>query len=126
VAGATSNAPADADAPAVCPELRGFAPMPQRLLPFPSIVVASSDDPWIAPQRARSLAAFWGSHFVDAGPQGHLNAASGIGAWTEGQALLERVIDASSDGRGHARTAGEARAVLVRPRADERGMRACV
>ena len=32
-----------------------------------------------------NLASAWGSHFVDAGPQGHLNATSGIGWWEEGQ-----------------------------------------
>jgi len=113
VAGALLVAPADVDRGDARPELRGFAPTPQTALPFPSIVVASQDDPWIAPDRARSLAAAWGSHFVDVGTAGHLNAASGIGHWPEGQDLLDRVVGASTDGFGHSRPPGDARATLA-------------
>ena len=77
------------------------------------IVVASSDDPWVSIERAHSMAVDWGSHFVDAGAQGHLNAASGIGWWEEGQELLDRVVAASGDGRGHVRSPSEARSVLA-------------
>ena len=47
-----------------------------------------------------NLAANWGSVFVDAGPQGHLNADSDLGWWQDGQALLDRVLDAASDRSG--------------------------
>ena len=113
VAGALLVAPADVDRADVHPDIAAFKPSPRQLLPFPSILVASTDDPWIEIEKARSLAAQWGSHFVDAGAQGHLNAASGIGSWIEGQELLERVIDAAADRRGQPRTAGEARQVLA-------------
>lgn len=76
VAGALLVAPADVDNSASPSDLSGFAPTPDAPLPFPSILVASTDDPWITIDRARSLAVAWGSHFVDAGPQGHLNAVS--------------------------------------------------
>jgi uncharacterized protein len=112
VAGALLVAPADADRSDVGAELKVFAPTPSRPLPFPSIVVASTDDPWIKIERAHSLAANWGSHFIDAGPQGHINAASGLGWWPEGQELLERVINASTDGR-KARAPSEARSILA-------------
>jgi uncharacterized protein len=115
VAGALLVAPADVDRTGACDEVRAFAPAPRRALPFPSLLVASEDDPWITPAAARSLAADWGSHFVDAGPQGHLNATSGIGAWPEGEALLNRVLLASGDGGGHVRSAAEARAILAQP-----------
>ena len=72
-------------------------------------VVASDDDPWIHPDRAASLAAAWGSHFVSAGPVGHINAASGLGWWEEGQELLDRVIRAA----GGARSVSEARTILA-------------
>ena len=79
-----------------------------------SILVASSDDPWIGIQRAHDLANCWGSFFVDAGAQGHLNAASGIGWWEEGQSLLDRVLDAASDRGGRRpRSAAEARSLLA-------------
>lgn len=113
VAGALLVAPADVDRADVHPDIAAFKPSPRQLLPFPSILVASTDDPWIEIEKARSLAAQWGSHFVDAGAQGHLNAASGIGSWIEGQELLERLIDASTDRRGLPRTPGEARQVLA-------------
>jgi hypothetical protein len=113
VAGALLVAPADVDRSSAPSELNAFRPAPAKLLPFPSILVSSSDDPWIAPGRARALASSWGSYFVDAGPQGHLNAASGIGWWEEGQALLDRVLDAASDRTGKVRSAAEARSLLA-------------
>lgn len=113
VAGALLVAPADADRPGAGAELAAFSPTPRVSLPFPSIVVASTDDPWVSIQRAHSMAVDWGSLFVDAGAQGHLNAASGIGWWQEGQALLDRVILASCDRSGHARAPGDARAILA-------------
>jgi uncharacterized protein len=115
VAGALLVAPADVDRAGAQEELKAFASAPRIALPFPSIVVASSDDPWVSPERAHSMAVDWGSHFVDIGPQGHLNAASGLGWWREGQDLLDRVIFASDDGHGHARTPGDARATLTTP-----------
>jgi predicted alpha/beta hydrolase family esterase len=113
VAGALLVAPADVDRADACAELATFGPTPTAPLPFPSIVVASRDDPWIAIERAHSLAVGWGSHFVDAGEQGHLNAASGIGCWKEGQELLNRVIGASVDREGRPLPISEARSILA-------------
>lgn len=93
VAGALLVAPADVDRARPADSLRAFAPTPRKPLPFPSIVVASTDDPWAGIDQSRSLANSWGSHFVNAGDRGHLNANSGLGHWEEGQTLLERVID---------------------------------
>ncbi|MFJ1703732.1 RBBP9/YdeN family alpha/beta hydrolase [Kitasatospora sp. NPDC088346] len=87
VTGALLVAPADVDTAEV-PELVGFRPIPLRPLPFPSTVVASSDDPWCSPGRARAFAAGWGSRHVELGPYGHLNADSGLGSWPEGRTLL--------------------------------------
>lgn len=112
VAGALLVAPADVDRAEAPDELHAFRPTPLTPLPFPSIVVASQDDPWVTPERAHSLAAAWGSHFVDAGEQGHLNAASGIGWWQDGQRLLDRVIDAADNGSGRPRVPSEARSIL--------------
>ncbi|MET0307224.1 MAG: alpha/beta hydrolase [Sphingomonas sp.] len=113
VAGALLVAPADVDRSVAPSELSAFRPAPSKPLPFPSILVSSSDDPWIDQGRARALAGTWGSFFVDAGPQGHLNAASGIGWWEEGQVLLDRVLDAASDRTGRVRSAAEARSLLA-------------
>jgi len=70
----------------------GFAPMPLARLPFPSKVVFSQNDEWATPARARQFAEAWGSELVDIGAAGHINAASGYGAWPAGLALLESLL----------------------------------
>ena len=55
-------------------------------------LVGSSDDEYVAPERARFFAERWGARYVDAGPRGHLNSASNLGSWAEGQALLEELL----------------------------------
>lgn len=90
-------APADVDSPDhTPPETRGFAPIPLARLPFPSIVVASRNDPYVEFSRAEALALAWGSELVDAGNAGHLNAESQLGAWEPGRRCLERLIAASA------------------------------
>lgn len=116
VAGALLVAPADTDRPDACAELKAFAPSPRIPLPFPSMVVASTDDPWITIDRAHSLAAEWGSHFVDVGDTGHINAASGIGRWPEGLDLLDRVIAAAGQDGRPSLSPGDARVLLTRSR----------
>lgn len=69
--------------------LPGWAPMARQRLPFPSVLVASSNDPFGSLSHAQGLAQAWGSRLVDAGPRGHLNAESGLGDWPEGLALLQ-------------------------------------
>jgi predicted alpha/beta hydrolase family esterase len=94
IAGALLVAPADVnrDGPAG-KLLRGFGPMPVQRLPFPSLLVASQNDPYVSFDHARLLSQAWGSRFVDAGLAGHINVASGHGAWPEGLLLLEDLID---------------------------------
>jgi predicted alpha/beta hydrolase family esterase len=62
--------------------------MPLSRLPFPSILVASSNDEYVTLDRAGAFAEAWGSRFVHIGAAGHINATSGLGAWSRGQALL--------------------------------------
>ncbi len=88
VAGAFLVAPSDADAPTYPGEVEGFTPMPSAPLPFPSIVVASSDDPYVTLERAREFAAAWGSKLVEIGNAGHINADTGYGEWPEGEKML--------------------------------------
>jgi len=90
VAGALLVAPADVEALAlVLDVVQSFAPVPMAPLPFPSIVVASDDDPYVTPARAASIARAWGSRFVTIGAAGHINTDSGYGDWPQGRALLE-------------------------------------
>ncbi|MES2935694.1 MAG: alpha/beta hydrolase [Pseudomonadota bacterium] len=60
----------------------------QGRLPFPSTLVGSTNDPWMSANAAAAWAGQWGSHFVNAGALGHINAESGLGDWPEGMALL--------------------------------------
>jgi predicted alpha/beta hydrolase family esterase len=92
VAGALLVAPADTDRPDFPTVVTDFAPMPMQALPFPSIVVASTDDEFVTLPRATAFAAAWGSELVNAGAQGHLNAASGLGDWSVGHQLLARLV----------------------------------
>lgn len=69
----------------------GFDPMPLEPLPFKSLVVASTNDEWVAFERAKEFANAWGSDFVDVGAKGHINAGAGLGEWTEGLNLLKRL-----------------------------------
>ncbi len=69
-------------------QMPGWAPPARQRLPFRSIVVASSDDPFGSLESASRLAIDWGSDFVSLGAKGHINADSGLGEWDEGHALL--------------------------------------
>ena len=91
VRGALLVAPSDVAASACPPEPKGFQPMPLARLPFPSIVVTSENDPFVALERARQFAAAWGSEFVTLGRAGHINAESGHGDWPMGLELLDRL-----------------------------------
>lgn len=92
IRGALLVAPADVDSPAHTPALlRNFAPTPTTRLPYPSIVVASIDDPFMGISRARELAHGWGARFVNAGAAGHINIASGYGPWPAARELLDEL-----------------------------------
>ena len=92
VKGALLVAPADVDSPAHTPdEVRGFSPVPLVRFSFPSIVVASSDDPYVSVERAQTFARAWGSRFVVIEAAGHINTDSGHGDWPEGRQLLDEL-----------------------------------
>jgi len=95
VTGALLVAPPDVERADFPLEQHGFAPMPRAVLPFKSIVVASSDDPWCALGRARSWARDWGADFRDIGARGHINSASGLGDWEQGREWLVQLEKAA-------------------------------
>jgi uncharacterized protein len=88
VRGALLVAPSDPEAPSFPPRPTGFAPIPMLRFRFRSIVVASSNDPYVTLARAQTFAVAWGSEFVTIGEAGHINSASGLGDWAQGLALL--------------------------------------
>jgi prephenate dehydrogenase len=93
IKGALLVAPVDVDGKEMPRQVKDFSPIPRRLLPFPSIIVSSSNDPFLSADRARELAHDWGSRLVDIGPAGHINGDSGLGDWPEGKRLLRHLIE---------------------------------
>lgn len=92
VRGALLVAPPDPEGNAFPPELASFSAVARERLPFRSIVVGSTDDPYAAPAFARGCAASWGGEYVEVGACGHINAASGLGAWPVGLSCLRRLL----------------------------------
>jgi len=89
IKGALLVAPSDIENPVYTFPATGFAPIPVNKIDFKTIVVASTDDPWVSLERAIFFAGSWGSEFVNIGNAGHINAASGHYQWHEGLALLK-------------------------------------
>ncbi len=92
-AGAFLVAPSDVEAASYPIDANGFAPVPLARLPFPSVVIASTDDPFVTRERARAFADAWGSSYVEIGEAGHVNADAGYGDWPEGERLLLEFIE---------------------------------
>ncbi|MEW9808193.1 RBBP9/YdeN family alpha/beta hydrolase [Mesorhizobium marinum] len=93
VAGAFFVAPPEVANPAIRPKhLMTFGPYPRDPLPFPSIVIASRNDPYGSFEAAEDIAGAWGSLFIDAGPIGHINAESGHGPWPEGSLTFAKFL----------------------------------
>lgn len=92
VRGALLVAPPDPDGPNFPGKAIGFSPMPLSSLGFPSVVVASTNDPYADPAFAERAAMAWGSRFVSIGASGHINARSGLGDWDEGFSMLRRFL----------------------------------
>lgn len=88
IAGAFLVAPSDVEAPNYPEEGRDFAAMPLARLPFPTLVIASTNDEYVSVERAKFFAESWGAEIVFIGDAGHINGASGYGPWPEGEQLL--------------------------------------
>ncbi len=71
--------------------MQGFEALPLEKLPFKTILVVSSNDPYLSLQTGNHLADHWGSELVNIGPKGHINADSQLGNWEEGKALLDKL-----------------------------------
>ena len=87
LAGALLVAPAD-------PDKFGVADLlPALALPCPSIMISSSNDPWMRADNAARWATRWGCELVEGAALGHINAESGLGDWPAGAALLRRLAE---------------------------------
>lgn len=92
VAGAFLVGVPDPAVPVFPPAAAEFAGYPTGRLRFPSLMIASSDDPYASLAFARERAAGWGSGCIDIGPAGHINGDSGLGDWRYGRDLLAAFI----------------------------------
>lgn len=93
VRGALLVAAPDPDGPVFPRSAIGFSPFPRGRFPFPSIVVASNNDPFGSVEFNSRCASDWGSSFLAIGDAGHINADSDLGIWPQGLDLLKSLID---------------------------------
>jgi predicted alpha/beta hydrolase family esterase len=96
IKGALLVAPPDLDAPwpqgYPSPDTlrtQGWSPLPTGPLPFPSLVVASTNDHLASLEAVSRMAAGWGAELHNAGAVGHLNPAAGFGPWPLAETLIQ-------------------------------------
>ena len=70
-------------------QANGWLPVPRHTLPFRSVVAASTNDPLASFDRVTRMASDWGSELVNVGALGHINPASGFGAWPMAEQLIQ-------------------------------------
>jgi predicted alpha/beta hydrolase family esterase len=62
--------------------------LPRRDLGIPSLIVASSNDPWMPIEKLVGWSESWGSRLVNIGNAGHINTDAGFGPWPAGLELF--------------------------------------
>ncbi len=92
VQGAFLVAPGDPEREELRAALKSWWPVPLQSLPFKSMLVGSTNDPYCTFERAQQFANAWGAEFVDHGARGHINSESNLGDWPEGYTLLQSLI----------------------------------
>lgn len=91
IKGALLVAPSDTESEVYPDGTTGFKPMPLTSLPFRSIVVTSTNDPYVGTERANQFANAWGSKLILLPEAGHINVASGFGKWLGGLDFLKEL-----------------------------------
>jgi predicted alpha/beta hydrolase family esterase len=85
-------AQSDVERPELREQFPSWSPIDLQALAFPTVVVASRNDPYCELERARLFAYAWGAQFMDYGDSGHINADSGLASWPEGHVLLQDLM----------------------------------
>jgi len=85
-------APPDTERDDMPPNLFSWRPIVRSPLPFASLAILSSDDPYCSQARATAMARDWGCPTHVLGPRGHINGDSGLSDWPEGWALLQSLV----------------------------------
>lgn len=90
IAGLMLVAPAD-------PDRFGVSNLiPARPLGVPGVVVASTNDPWMAYERAAEWADEWELDVINLGAAGHVNPSAGFGPWPKGLEILRALRSQSA------------------------------
>ena len=93
IKGALLVAPSDSERDSYPDYITGFSPIPNIKLPFPSIVVASTNDHVTEIRRSEQFASLWGSELTIVENAGHIEPKSGFGEWPKGLDLLNELED---------------------------------
>ena len=92
IKGAFLVSPPDLTQDGAPPELASFLLVPAIPLPFPSLVIGTSNDPWASMIYFEQIAKAWGSSFMNVGAKGHLGSDSTVANWPEGKKLLSEFL----------------------------------
>lgn len=92
VRGAFLVAPPDHEHGDLPPAFRELGNVPRDPLPFPSMLVASTDDRGCSIESAVDLATAWGAELHLARNAGHIDLESGHGPWPEGLLIFTRLM----------------------------------
>jgi len=91
IKGSLLVAPSDAEREGYPAYITGFSPIPKTKLPFPTIVVGSTNDHVTTVERTREFAQDWGSQLVLLENAGHIEPKSGFGEWPQGIELIRKL-----------------------------------
>jgi predicted alpha/beta hydrolase family esterase len=89
IAGALLVTVPDPDGANFPTEAAAFKQVPDRALRFPSLIIASTNDPYGGLETTQRQARTWQAGLIVLGALGHINASSGLGDWPQGRALLD-------------------------------------
>uniref|UniRef100_UPI003D0B8CF5 RBBP9/YdeN family alpha/beta hydrolase n=1 Tax=Sedimenticola sp. TaxID=1940285 RepID=UPI003D0B8CF5 len=89
----------DVQRPDLPSAIQGFSQPRLTPLPFPSIAVLSSNDPYSALDRGSLFAKRLGARIELIGDYGHINHESGLGDWVTGLHWLDELITTGSHQR---------------------------
>jgi uncharacterized protein len=89
IAGAFLVCVPDPNGPEFPSAAASFRAAPANSLRFPTLIVASTNDPYGSMDYVRRRSLEWQAGLVVAGALGHINASSGLGDWPQGRALLD-------------------------------------
>jgi predicted alpha/beta hydrolase family esterase len=73
-------------------ECIGFSPLPKIVLPFPSVMVASENDPYISSEELKKWAGILKSEYINIGLREHIGTAAKLEYWEEGQKLFKQFM----------------------------------